>query len=190
MMKVTKKKGVKGKPKGNKYEIIISRILSKWYANSFVRKRNEKEDYFWRTAGSGAKATRGKGAETSFFGDITFLPAPDALQVWIDCKSVKTLTFNSILTDSFLPYRWYGDECLKQMDILGNVQKPILIIFNRYRETPKTNYVFFNLGKFEPLKRAPKEELLVLERDGLNYAVMKLPYFLNSIDREDIVNES
>ncbi|MCP4475443.1 MAG: hypothetical protein GY821_12925, partial [Gammaproteobacteria bacterium] len=70
------------KNKGNIYEIKISRILSDWYLSNFNQTHDlptqKKQDFFWRTAGSGGKATVTRRGETSFVGDITFLPAPNA----------------------------------------------------------------------------------------------------------------
>lgn len=183
-LEVEVKKGM-GKRKGNSYEIKISRILSKWYSGNFVH----VEDFFWRTAGSGAKATRGKSAETSFFGDITYLPNPDALNVWIDCKDRKDITFNNILTDRFLPYVWYRDE-VKKAEALGIYSRPILIIFKIYRK--KENYVFFNYDEFKPLTFFEEGSPSLFIRTGTEgevYCVLEIEEFLRNIDRGDIVND-
>ncbi len=167
------------KRKGNSYEIKIARILSRWYDPK------SKEDLFWRTAGSGAKATRGKGAETSFFGDITFLPAPNKMAVWIDCKDRKDITFNTIMSEKFLPYKWYKEEDKKQLDLMKAT--PILIVFKLYRK--KEDYVFFLRELFhEPylMGNAPFP-FVITTIDETEYGICLLNDFLNNADKEDII---
>lgn len=133
----------RSKKKGNKYENKISRIFSEWYWKS--KKNIPYEDFFWRTAGSGAKSTRQKSAQTSFTGDITFLPEPTRLLLWIDTKSVKNASFDNILSDDkFMIHEWYKNE-VKKMKAIG-VKKPIVIIFKFYRK--KENYIFFRNKDF------------------------------------------
>lgn len=168
------------KKKGNSYEIKIAKILSKWCVNQeFIEPFDNtvNKDYFWRTAGSGAKATRGKGAATSFYGDLTYLPDPEALKVWIDCKSVKTVSFNNILTDNFLPYRWYNEEKKKQIDM--KISKPIFIVFKLYGK--KEDYVLYNIREFS---------LLGNKLDHVqykNFSIMKLNIFLSIVKKEKLV---
>lgn len=174
-----------GKRKGNGYEIIISKILSKWYFKNFKSKINEmkdhklkQHDYFWRTAGSGAKSTINRSSQTSFTGDITFLPAPDKLKIWIDCKTVKTVTFDNILTKKFLPEKWYNEE-VEKMDNL-EVAKPIVIIFKLYRK--KENYILFSAADFIYMTSRSSNLIRVL-----NHQVMLLEDFLYCVPKEDIL---
>ena len=54
-------------PKGSNFEREICKLLSLWWTN------NKREDVFWRTSGSGARATtRSKTKQTTFgqYGDI------------------------------------------------------------------------------------------------------------------------
>ncbi len=172
-----------GKRKGNGYEIIISKILSKWYVKNFIprRYRDKKErntDFFWRTAGSGAKSTINRSSQTSFTGDITFLPAPDRLKIWIDCKDVKTITFDNILSGKFLPERWHKEE-VEKMDALG-MEKPVVIIFKLYRR--KENYILFSTADFEYMFTRSDNLVRMLK-----YHVMLFEDFLYCVPKEDIL---
>ncbi len=141
---IAKKSMIKGrqKSKGNRYEIKISRILSQWYSPG------TKDDLFWRTAGSGAKATVTRRGETSFCGDITYLPNPDALKVWIDCKDRKDITFDTLLRSNCLILKWYNDEWVKQVALV-KLEKPMLIIFKLPHQA--TDYVLFKRSDFPSL---------------------------------------
>lgn len=110
----------RGKQKGNRYEIKISRILSKWY-------KDDGKDYFYRTAGSGARATILKKNESPFVGDITFLINPDGLIPIIECKDRKEITFDNVSTKKFKPFQ-YWDEVKTNCKKL-NIEKPIWVIF-------------------------------------------------------------
>lgn len=173
-----------GKRKGNSYEIKISKILSEWYFTNFVDTSSlfcsskKPEDYFWRTAGSGAKSTINRSSQTSFTGDITFLPAPDRLKIWIDCKSVKNVTFNTLLTEKFLPEKWYKEEVMK-MDSL-EVEKPVVIIFKLYRK--KENYILFSTADF--VYMFTRSDNLIRT---LKYHIMLLDDFLYCVPKEDIL---
>jgi len=169
----------RSKRKGNSYEIKISRILTKWYCDSFIKKRNDKEDWFWRTAGSGAKSTITRSSQTSFCGDITFLPDPDRLRVWIDTKDRKEATFNSILTDNFIIEKWYREEKVK-MDKLG-INKPIIIIFTLYRK--KEDYVYFNAVDITMSDYIKETNI---QRNHI-YMIMKLEDFLKNVKRREIL---
>lgn len=127
------KKG-NSKKKGNLYEIKIARILSKWY-------KPDGKDYFWRTAGSGAKATITKRAESPFVGDITFLPDPERLVPIIEVKNRKGVTFDNINTDSFLPTKFY-QETIEKSKLIG-INKPVWIIFKIYNYN--TDYIYLNI---------------------------------------------
>lgn len=168
------KKG-RQKSKGNSYEIKIARILSQWY------EPGTKDDLFWRTAGSGAKATVTRRGETSFVGDITFLPEPDRLQVWIDTKDRRDATFDNILSSSkFIIKEWYDEE-IRKRDRL-KIRKPVLIIFKLYKK--KENYVFFDYNEFD---FSP----LYCYKDYFewgDYWMMRLDIFLQYIPKEDIID--
>lgn len=64
------KKG-RGQSKGSSFERLICKQLSLWWTD------NERDDIFWRTAGSGARATtrarKGKDSTAGAYGDLTFL---------------------------------------------------------------------------------------------------------------------
>jgi hypothetical protein len=171
------------KKKGNLYEIKISRILSNWYRDMNPQEQVPKKnhDFFWRTAGSGAKSTITRRGETSFVGDITFLPNPDKLGIWIDCKSVKTITFNNLLTNTFLPFKWYNEELEKMYNL--SIIKPVVIIFKLYGK--KDDYIFFRASDFKYFKFGLVKDTLYLEP----YAVTRLNNFLQCMDREEIIND-
>lgn len=174
------KKG-RGKPKGNKYEIIISRILSEWFYKNkpYKQKGMKKHDYFWRTAGSGAKATVTKRGESSFVGDIAFLPNPDRLQIWIDTKDRKTATFNSILADKFIIEEWYIEEKVKR-DTLG-IKKPVVIIFKLYRK--KEDYVFFDSYAFEKTTISSMlDNMKHLKRNDKKLVIYKNHFWITTLD--------
>ena len=174
------------KRKGNGYEIKIARIFSEWYLNNFTKEANsiarrddavEEYDYFWRTAGSGAKATVTRRGETSFCGDITFLPNPDRLQLWIDCKDRREATFNNILTGNFIIEKWYNEE-VKKRDKLG-IKKPVVIIFKLYKK--KENYIYYNCRElFVGIKKVD----YILCRD---FAIFHLEDFLRHIKKERVL---
>ena len=172
----------KSKRKGNGYEIKISRILTKWYCDFFIRKRNTKEDWFWRTAGSGAKSTRTRSARTSFVGDITFLHNPDALKIWIDCKDVKTASLDNILIGNAAPQKWYKEEKKKMKKL--EIDKPIVIIFKLFRK--KEDYIYFRYNDFS--YHVPRMKW----KQSISYngfQVLKLNRFLKIVDKGDIIDE-
>lgn len=170
------KKG-RSKGKGNSYEIKIARILSQWY------EPETKDDLFWRTAGSGAKATVTRRGQTSFVGDITFLPQPDALRVWIDTKDRRDATFDNILSDSkFVIKEWYDEEIKKRGRL--KIKKPVLIIFKLYGK--KENYVFYRNQYFN-LQAYYKWDGNFIQWKC--YSIMKLDNFLSMVPRKEIINE-
>lgn len=161
------------KSKGNSYEIKIARILSQWY------EPGTKDDLFWRTAGSGAKSTVTRRGETSFVGDITFLPKPDALQVWIDTKDRRDATFDNILSSSkFVIKEWYDEE-IRKRDAL-KIKKPVLIIFKLYGK--KENYVFYKVNSLKPIGSFD------YYIDWDDFRIMNLDSFLNNVKKENIIN--
>lgn len=170
------------KGKGNNYEIKISRILTRWYCDSFIRKRNNKEDWFWRTAGSGAKSTVTRSSQTSFVGDITFLPNPDALKVWVDTKNVSAVSFKDVLIGNSLPQKWYKAELKKRNKL--NIDKPVVIIFKLYRR--KENYILFKYNDFSYhiVRTSWKQHIRYKQ-----LSILKLDYFLEIINKEDIIDE-
>lgn len=122
------------KNKGNRYEIKIARMFSRWY------QPNDDIEYFWRTAGSGAKATITKRAETPFIGDITFLPSPNLLLPVLEVKNNKKVTFDNVNTEAFLPTVYYKETVEKARKI--GVDKPAWIIFKLHRF--ETDYIYLD----------------------------------------------
>ncbi|GEM_PF-6288088 len=166
----------KSKRKGNSYEIKISRILSRWYD------KNEETDYFWRTAGSGAKSTVTRRGETSFVGDITFLPSPDCLKIWIDTKDRKEASFNGIMQEDWVIKRWHKEETKKRDNL--KLKKPVVIIFKLYRK--KEDYIYFLNNNFTfQIANLVKYKSIFLRYK--NFYVMKLEDFLNIVERKCIL---
>ena len=169
------------KAKGNSYEIKIARILTKWYCSSFIRKQNDKEDWFWRTAGSGAKSTISRSAQTSFVGDITFLPDPDKLKIWIDTKDVKKATFDTLLSEGrCILLDWYRNEIGKRKRL--KVNKPVVIIFKFYRK--KENYILFAISDFERFAKRSINTIRLYK-----HCIMLLEDFLDCVAKEDIIDD-
>ncbi len=169
------------KSKGNKYELTISRILTKWYDS-----KTEK-DLFWRTSGSGARSTRGKSPDTAFVGDITFLPKPYDIKVWIDCKDRKDVTFNDLLSQDKKPIllKWYETEEEKR-DTLMLFDLKILIIFKLYRK--KENYVFFYNDDFIDVALTPSHigrPDKAVKWNG--FSITRLDNFLKEVKKKEIV---
>lgn len=161
------------KTKGNRYELTISRILTKWYTG------NNKEDMFWRTAGSGAKSTRTKKGTSSFVGDITLLTNPNSLRVWIDCKDRKDVSFNDLLLGKRpILLKWYENEEDKR-DELKLFDLKILIIFKLYRK--KENYVFFANEDFDFCLHIDKKIL------WNEFIIAGLDDFLKEVKKKEIV---
>jgi hypothetical protein len=85
-----------GKEKGGAYEREICEILSNWVS------RGSNSDLFWRSAGSGSRATnrKSKGMQSNQTGDIT---ASDPLgtsitgHLFIECKHYKSLQLQSLI---------------------------------------------------------------------------------------------
>ncbi len=167
----------RGKSKGNRYELTISRILTKWYDP-----KTEK-DLFWRTSGSGARCTRGKSPDTPFQGDITYLPNPNAIKVWIDCKDRKDVTFNDLLLGKRpMLLKWYESEEDKRDD-LKLFDLKILIIFKLYRK--KENYVFFANEDFDILYNDMIRNDQIIKWNG--FTIVRLDDFLKEVDKKEIV---
>lgn len=164
------------KSKGNRYELTISKILTKWYDP-----KTEK-DLFWRTSGSGARCTRGKSPDTPFQGDITFLPKPNNIKVWIDCKDRKDVTFNDLLLGKKpMLLKWYEAEEDKRDD-LKLFDLTILIIFKLYRK--KENYVFFCDEAFNFSFHIDKEIL------WNGFIIARLDDFLKEVKKKDIIAQT
>lgn len=167
-----------GKGKGNSYEIKIARILSDWYIKNFPEEIvGDVKDYFWRTAGSGAKATVSRINQTSFVGDLTFLPNPERLNVVIECKDRKTASFNGLLTDKCVLRKWFY-EARGKAKLVGNT-KPVLLIFKLYRK--KEDYVLYKLDSELGLFGS-----VVI--DG-SLAITPLEKYLCSIENQRILKE-
>jgi|3_EtaG_2_1085321.scaffolds.fasta_scaffold63313_2 hypothetical protein len=181
------------KAKGNGYEIKISRILSEWYMSKFkhdsiqiAAKGAICYDFFWRTAGSGAKATITKRGESSFVGDITFLDAPNRLKVWIDSKDRKDTTFDNILTGKFVVEKWYYDE-IKKRDSLG-LDKNILIIFKLYRKSE--DYVFFPYIDYDYYLEGRTNFFIPSSSIFYHgFCIAHLKDFLNNVKKNEILDD-
>lgn len=186
-----------GKNKGNEYEIKVARIFTRWYLSNFsvglkLPEGGDKPfDYFWRTAGSGAKSTVSRSAQTSFVGDITFLPDPDRLQLWIDTKNVKEVSFNTILSNNkFLVEEWYNKE-IEKRDTLG-VTKPVVIIFKLYKKNE--NYIYLKKDSTSRRKdftvpiKYNKERLYNSYIQGQDFIITTLENFLLCVPKEMILS--
>jgi hypothetical protein len=94
---------VDGKKKGGKYERDISKLLSSWWTDG------EDESVFWRTSGSGAKATvnhKKKAINFNYYGDIGYrdsIGAPFIERACIECKHYKEFYIMDILKDNKNP---------------------------------------------------------------------------------------
>lgn len=85
-----------GKRKGGAYEREICEVLSLW-----VSEGNDR-DLFWRSAGSGSRATnrKSKGLQSNQTGDITSVdPRGTSLtsKFFIECKHYKNLQLDSLI---------------------------------------------------------------------------------------------
>lgn len=182
------KKG-RSKSKGNKYELKIARKFSRWYSP------HDKDDYFWRTAGSGAKATITKRAEPSFVGDIYFTPNPDLLLPVLEVKDRKKVTFNNVNTEAFLPTVYYKETVEKAKEL--GIDRPVWIIFKIHRH--ETDYIYLNKKAWEiPWKTDPPYPSIneVIKPAYLNFAlstkefiILALEEFLSVIPRVFILGE-
>ncbi|MCP4475359.1 MAG: hypothetical protein GY821_12505, partial [Gammaproteobacteria bacterium] len=147
----------------------------------------KKQDFFWRTAGSGGKATVTRRGETSFVGDITFLPAPNALKIWIDTKNVKKVSLNSVfLPNKFLPLKWYNEEIRKRNQL--GIKKPVVIIFKLYKK--KENYIFCRYCDFNlDISLFFKNYVILNNNKHLSgkFIVLCLDDFLKMADKKKII---
>lgn len=169
------KKG-RGKQKGNRYEIKISGLLSKWY-------KDDGKDYFWRTAGSGARATVLKKNESPFVGDITFLINPDGLIPIIECKDRKEITFDNVSTKKFKPFQ-YWDEVKTNCRKL-NIEKPVWVIFKIHNFAD--DFLCIEQGDFETFTCNEFKGLATIMYDfdyivsSQHFIIVKLEEFLEYI---------
>lgn len=95
---------VDGKKKGGKYERDMSKSLSLWWTEG------EDKNVFWRTSGSGAKATvnhMNEGAVNfNFYGDIGYRDSvgyPLIERVCIECKHYREFYIMDTLKDNKNP---------------------------------------------------------------------------------------
>lgn len=95
---------VDGKKKGGVYERDISKLLSFWWTDG------DRRDVFWRTEGSGAKATvnhRETGAiNFNYYGDIGYRDSEGMIfieRVCIECKHYKEFYVMDVLKDNKNP---------------------------------------------------------------------------------------
>lgn len=136
-IKKTKKKYNHSKQKGNSFERLISKELSQWYSNG------TSDDIFYRTAGSGSRATvrKKKGMNTeNGDGDISFLhPSGKHLTdvFHFELKNYKDICLYSLLEGKGLIIKWWTEltEKTKNSEKIGILivksnNKPILWISN------------------------------------------------------------
>lgn len=142
------KKGA-GKQKGGEFERYISKILSLWWTQDLDKPR---DDIFWRTAGSGARATnrtKQKKKTAYEYGDITFIdpvgkPLIDTFL--IECK--KGYTKEVDILDLFhnknsILFTWWS-KALSEMEDAGRKNCILILGRNRKSEICFINTSFFN----------------------------------------------
>lgn len=111
------------KSKGSSFERIISRLLSQWITG------NKKEELFWRSAASGAKATIGrkKGIKSNQDGDISSTSVKShwlTREMYFECKNYKAINVIAFFHKSGDVYSWW---CKTFKEAQESNKFPILI---------------------------------------------------------------
>lgn len=160
--------------KGFSFERLISKQLSLWWSNG------DNDAIFWRTGGSGGRATNRmkKGKKTAYeYGDISFtdpIGQPLIDYLLIECKKGYT---NGIDVLDFLDKKTgipilleFWNKALDECDIAG--RKTAIIIFERNRRHTcvMMNYSFFGVlkevfGDFSNKIKLPSYALMILKFD-------------------------
>ena len=118
------------KDKGSGFEILISRKLTSWVTGS------ERPEIFWKTAGSGSKATMSAkyGHETKMHGDIMAIDPKGEFfteTFFVECKFYKTFDLFDLLEWKGNLYNFW----IKCRDESKKADKRPLLIFKRNRGT-------------------------------------------------------
>lgn len=112
-----------GKEKGSSFERVISRMLSKWITG------NNKEELFWRSAGSGAVSTIGrkKGIKSNQDGDISSTSAKShwlTREMYFECKTYQAINITAFFHKTGNTYSWWC-KCFQEAQ--ESRKYPILI---------------------------------------------------------------
>jgi len=184
-----------GSQKGSGFERVIAKKLSLWWTQDLDEPR---DDIFWRTSGSGARATSRtkKKKKTAYeYGDITFtdpIGKPLIDCILFECK--KGYTKEVDLLDFFFEnnkksvlFDWWR-KAIEEMKEAGRKNCILIVERNRRDALVFMNWIFFvdqtviYSGSFNQ----KYIELLYSINDEKNIFIMKLSDFLNWVTPEDI----
>lgn len=184
-----KKKKVCGKRKGNQYEIIVARLLTKWFDPT------AEMDLFWRSASSGAVATmaRKAGKESNQHGDIkatadTSMVITDKL--FIECKSYRDIDlFPVICTDKKSIILGWWEKLLYESGVAHKI--PVLI----FKKNGSTNFIMIQdtfvsklIGYGSSLLLSGFIRFDVCVDGGLmGVSIYRLDDFLKAVDPENMI---
>ncbi len=173
---------VDGKKKGGAYERAKSRALSLWFT------LGERDDIFWRTSGSGAKATvnleSGTRVDLNYFGDIGArgrVGQEFIERVNIECKAYKSFYLMDVLKENKNPCELdiFWNEACKEANDSG--RWPVLIMKKNY--FPEMIAVDYE-GIFKHFEDKFEDDEFIFYRSG---AILKLEKFLDRVNPSDFV---
>jgi hypothetical protein len=192
----------KGQKKGSAFERKMCKVLSRWYSRGMKGRKGERDDIFWRTDGSGARATcrMKKGLSTSnSCGDVATLSGSGRRFIrlcMIELKKGYTAKKNQIRNESVSITNLVDSQLKnkkKEPILLRWVKKAIkeaeehnrkhpIIIFQRDRKEPCIviqRHTFQMLTKnFRRFINSNDGTLLWVQIQGLDFLVFPLSNFL------------
>jgi len=138
-----------GSQKGSSFERDIAKKLSQWWTQDL---ESERDDIFWRTSGSGARATSRTKAhkKTAYeYGDLTFtdpIGKPFIDCFLIECKCGYTDEIDVLdffhREDTSILFQWW-DKAVKEAEEAG--RKHVLLIVKRNRK-PEVCFIDRDFG--------------------------------------------
>uniref|UniRef100_A0A6M3LL50 Uncharacterized protein n=1 Tax=viral metagenome TaxID=1070528 RepID=A0A6M3LL50_9ZZZZ len=182
-----------GSQKGSGFERDISKQLSLWWTQDLDEPR---DDIFWRTSGSGARATSRtkKQKKTAYeYGDITFtdpIGKPLIDCILFECK--KGYTSEVDLLDFFfggskksLLFGWWI-KAIEEMKEAGRKNCVLIVARNRRDVLVFVNRRFFADQWIDFTGPFCHRYLVCVDKKIQDIVVMRLDDFLNWVEPEDI----
>lgn len=186
--KMAKKKKVSGSLKGFPYERKMAKVLSLWWTDGL------NQDIFWRTAGSGGRATNRKkltGEALKYsYGDIGFLdpigkPFIDFFLLELKkgyTKDIDPLSIVDSKKKKHLLFEWWDKAEIERQE---SERKKSLIIFERDRHKSCVMIDFHFMSKLIDYYGTFQHSTLTIERNTDCYlSIVSFNDFFNWFDPE------
>lgn len=177
-----------GHAKGSSYERDIAKRLSLWWTADLPEPR---DDIFWRTSGSGARATsrsKNKKKTAYEYGDITFTdpigkPFIDCFLIECKCGYTDEIDILDLFhreENSILFYWW--QKAIHEAEEAGRKNCILITARNRRPELCLINKGFFN--DFRPYLGIFSGKIIEIKNSSHDFYIITLKDFLEYINAE------